>query len=307
MLMTETEEEKQQTFRERIPELDGLRVLMIFVVSAYHIWQQSWWTPQIFGFSPDPYLRSGYIWVDGTILLSAFLLFLPYVRRKQAGAALPAQADFYKRRARRILPAYYFLILLVFFGICLPWKLYYSPQYMVKDLATHLTFIFPFFRDTYTDTPLGAAAWTLAIEVQFYLIFPLLAKAALKHPGRTLVSMVLVSWGFRLWCLWSLSRYTMVVNQMVSFLDVYALGMAMALLYPRLKELPNRGKAGIVTGIAALAVFILSFWGLLSMLRIQAASGTYTAQQGWAGLLAQWLRSPAPEDNYAVIQRNQMV
>ena len=31
----------------RIPELDGLRVLMIFVVSWYHIWQQSWLTQAI--------------------------------------------------------------------------------------------------------------------------------------------------------------------------------------------------------------------------------------------------------------------
>ena len=30
-----------------IPELDGLRVLMIFLVSWYHIWQQSWLTPVI--------------------------------------------------------------------------------------------------------------------------------------------------------------------------------------------------------------------------------------------------------------------
>ena len=31
----------------RIPELDGLRVLMIFIVSWFHIWQQSWLEPRI--------------------------------------------------------------------------------------------------------------------------------------------------------------------------------------------------------------------------------------------------------------------
>ena len=45
--------------KKKIPELDGLRVLMIFIVSAYHIWQQSWLTPRIGSFSLDPILRSG--------------------------------------------------------------------------------------------------------------------------------------------------------------------------------------------------------------------------------------------------------
>ena len=29
----------------RIPELNGLRVLLVFIVSWYHFWQQSWLTP----------------------------------------------------------------------------------------------------------------------------------------------------------------------------------------------------------------------------------------------------------------------
>ena len=40
--------------KSRIPELDGLRVLMIAIVSWYHIWQQSWLTPLI---RTDPNLR----------------------------------------------------------------------------------------------------------------------------------------------------------------------------------------------------------------------------------------------------------
>ena len=40
----------------RIPELDGLRVLMIFIVSWYHIWQQSWLTPSV---SIEP---AGFYW-----------------------------------------------------------------------------------------------------------------------------------------------------------------------------------------------------------------------------------------------------
>ena len=58
----------------RIPELNGLRVLLVFIVSWYHFWQQSWLTPSIGRYSLDYLLRAGYMPVDGTILLSGFLL-----------------------------------------------------------------------------------------------------------------------------------------------------------------------------------------------------------------------------------------
>ena len=63
--------------RQRIPELDGLRVLMIFIVSWCNIGQQGWLSPVIGSVNLDYLVRSGYVWVDGTVLLSSFLLFLP--------------------------------------------------------------------------------------------------------------------------------------------------------------------------------------------------------------------------------------
>ena len=177
--------------KARIPELDGLRVLMIFIVSWYHIWQQSWLRPYIGNYSLDYLVRSGYVWVDGTILLSCFLLFLPWARAMADKTPAPETKDFYYRRFRRIVPGYYFITLVTFFAVALPWNLYSSPQYLVKDLATHLTFTFTFFYDTYVATPLGAAGWTLAILVQGYLLFPLIARGIMKKPAVT-VSVMLV-------------------------------------------------------------------------------------------------------------------
>lgn len=264
----------------RIPELDGFRVLLVFIVSWYHIWQQSWWTPRVGSVSLDFLVRSGYMPVDGTILLSGFLLFLPYARHMLLGEPYPDWRGFYRRRAARILPSYYFFLAAVFFLIALPWGLYATPQYLVKDVFTHLTFTFTFSAETYMGTPLGAACWTLAIEAQAYLLFPLLARAAVKRPAVTFPLMILGAWGFRGYCVWALKDYAMVVNQLPSFLDVYALGMLGSLAYVKLTAhaAPKGGRAALRQALATLAL-ALCLAGVVALLKAQAASGGQAAIQ----------------------------
>ena len=270
--------------RQRIPELDGLRTLMIFIVSWYHIWQQSWLRPMIGSYSLDYLVRSGYVWVDGTVLLSSFLLFLPYAEAMRRKLPAPDTRAFYYRRVRRILPGYYFILLATLFIVALPWKLYDSPQYLVKDVATHLTFTFPFFADTYISTPLGAASWTLAIEVQAYALFPLIARAVMKKPVLTTGVLCAVCFGFRAWCLWALPDFSMVVNQLINFLDVYVIGILAAFAYIRLKEkreqLTEDNRTGnYIWQILATFVFAAALFGLLRMLRFQAGSADYVTIQ----------------------------
>ena len=289
----------------RIPELDGLRVLMIFIVSWFHIWQQSWLEPsfEIGGvwFSLDHIARSGYVWVDATLLLSAFLMALPLARKQAAGAADPLEGfsarEFYLRKARRILPGYGFILLVVFFGICLPWNLYYgNGPYIVKDLFTHFTLIFPFWRDTYIYTPLGAASWTLAVVALGYLLFPLTARSLQKHPARVLCAMAGSAFAFRAWCLWGLTDYAMVVNTFVNFLDVYALGFVAAMIYARLENkcgqhcqssgetsvdiISLSRKHVILWQIFATIVFFGCLFGVFELQRIQAYSSFHTELQG---------------------------
>ena len=290
-----TEKRKAPTGgKSRIPELDGLRVLMIFVVSWYHIWQQSWLTPEIripalgVRWSLDWLLRSGYVWVDGTVLLSAFLLYLPLARRNRDPSI--NLGDFLFRKAKRILPGFWFLVLVFFFGMCLPWGLYNgNGPYMVKDLFTHLTLIFPFWRDTYIYTPMGAAPWTLSIVAQGYLLFPLLAKGMKKHPAVTLLGLTGAAFAFRAWCLWGMTDYSMVVNCLVNFLDVYAVGFLCALVYVRLegrlREKTEKPAGGdrlrrFLRAAAAAAVFFGCLTGVCELLKVQA-SRTQAQLQAW--------------------------
>jgi peptidoglycan/LPS O-acetylase OafA/YrhL len=265
--------------RSRIPELDGFRVLLVFIVSWYHIWQQSWWTPRIGNVSLDFLVRSGYMPVDGTILLSGFLLFLPYARHMLNGEPYPSWKDFYRRRIARIVPAYYAFLLLMLLAVALPWNLYPSQSFLLRDILSHLTFTFTFRVDTYMSTPLGVACWTLAIEMQAYLLFPLIARWAVKKPSVTFPVMILLSWGWRYACIQLLSDYAMVVNQLPSFIDVYALGMMAALVYVKLSKISLKGWKSLLFQLVATIVLALCLWGTYLLVKTQASSANYAAIQ----------------------------
>lgn len=263
-----------------IPELNGLRVLLVFIVSWYHIWQQSWWTPHVGRYSLDFLVRAGYVPVDGTILLSGFLLFLPHARSMLLGEKIPDTREFYQKRIMRIVPSYFFVTLLMLFAVAIPFDLYYgNTANLWKDVLMHLTFTQTFDFQTYIATPIGVASWTVAIEMQAYLIFPLLAKGARKNPLGTFASMAAAALLFRSWVVWSMKDYNMVVNQLINFLDVYAMGMAASLLYVKLTTLyPEDRKRFLWQSIATAAV-IVSIWGLTELLRDQAGSSGQAAIQ----------------------------
>ncbi len=271
-----------------IPELNGLRVLLVFIVSWYHIWQQSWWTPHIGTYSLDFLVRAGYVPVDGTILLSGFLLFLPHARSMLLGEAVPETRAFYQKRVMRIVPSYVFVTLLMLFAVAIPYNLYTTPAAMWKDVLMHLTFTQTFDFATYIATPIGVASWTVAIEMQAYLIFPLLARWARKNPLGTFASMAAAALLFRSYVVWAMKDYNMVVNQLINFLDVYAMGMAAALLYVKLTTLYPEGRKRFLWQAAATAAVALALFGLSELLRDQAgSSGQIEIQSG------QMIRRPA--------------
>ena len=256
-----------------IPELNGLRVLLVFIVSWYHIWQQSWWTPHVGKHSLDFLVRAGYVPVDGTILLSGFLLFLPHARAMLLGEKVPDAREFYQKRIMRIVPSYVFVTLLMLFAVAIPYGLYHTPAAMWKDVLMHLTFTQTFDFSAYIATPIGVASWTVAIEMQAYLIFPLIARWARKNPLGTLSTMAAAALLFRSFVVFWMKDYNMVVNQLINFLDVYAMGMGAAILYVKLTTLyPAEDRRRFVWQFAATIAIVLAFLGLKELLQDQAGS-----------------------------------
>ena len=253
----------EKTEKRYMAAPDVLRVFCVFIVAWYHIWQQSWLDPSIrvgkVYINLWDVISDGYMMVDVMLVLSGFLLALPCARRQMAGLPEPEPEDFYRRRFWRLGPSYLLAVVSVFLFYALPEGLYANPAAAVKDLWTHLTFTHTFFFETYIATPSLVVLWTLAIEVQFYLIWPMLARYYRRRPGAVCAVMVIVACSYRVW-VYPQPDTNMLVNQLPSMLDLYACGLSEAWVLAKLERSDKPGPAlrrflaplGMAAGLGAL-------------------------------------------------------
>jgi peptidoglycan/LPS O-acetylase OafA/YrhL len=243
---------------ERIDVFDGLRGLAIFLVLIFHVWQLSWQDFGKFtlGLIPWWLTKVGFIGVEIFFVISGFCIAYPFAR----GHA-PTWKEFYWRRAIKIVPSYLFAIavMAIFFDNGTVWG---RPW---LHLLTHFTFTHNWLFETYYST-LGPA-WSLAVEVQFYALFPLLLLFFRRSPYLTACAMMTAAALWRLWA-WRASEgdsssYTMRINQLPGCLDLFACGMLAAFLSVALtkRPLPWLRRAGMGASIAALAALLFLFRG----------------------------------------------
>ena len=248
--------------------LDGVRVLLSFIVGWYHIWQQSWLMPigmvGPFYVNIDYIPRSGYSAVDGLIFLSGLLMFLPYAGTKRS----PKPLEYYRRRLLRIVPAYFLAVLVSFFVEALPSGRYSTAWEAVRDLLAHFTFTHNLFPFSYTGSPINGVLWTLAVEMQAYLLFPWLCRAYQKRPALTGAALLAVAFGYRYYVA-GFEDTSLLINQLPAFLDIYLLGFisagAIAALRERLQGEKNGEKLFFTVAL------ILAMWGYLTLMQGQAA------------------------------------
>ena len=249
-----------QRSKNYLAAADVLRVVSISLVGWYHIWQQSWLNPSFdigrIHVNMFQFVRNGYMLVDVMLILSGFLVALPYARARLTGARRPTAKEFYWKRFLRIYPSYLFSVVAVLFLWALPQDLYFSPGAALKDVFTHLTFTHNLFPDTYLGTPLLIVLWTMAVEVQFYVIFPLIAKVYEREPGFTCFFLTAAAVCSRLYVS-RLPDTNIWVNQLPCMLDLYACGMAAAWFYTKLslRELSEKTRWALaVCAVLALGV-----------------------------------------------------
>ena len=163
---------------EHKPEIDGLRAIAVGAVVVYHA---------VPGAMPG-----GFVGVDVFFVLSGYLITALLAREWAANGRIDFTA-FYARRARRLLPALVAMLLVVMLLLAGPLGRHES---LVDEAATSslhaLAFVANFHFQATTGGYFDAGAearpmlhlWSLAVEEQFYLVYPLLLVALLRlAPG----------------------------------------------------------------------------------------------------------------------------
>ena len=145
-------------------------------------------------------LRIGYLGVQAFFVLSGFLLTPILLDMKSSLGTKDFFFHFYGRRALRIFPLYYFYLtlvaLLAYYVISQPG---YSPVAVIDRFLAQLpwsaTYTYNFFHASrfHQDTPLVSHFWSLAVEEQFYLVWPLAIFCVPQKHFKTFLIVVSVS------------------------------------------------------------------------------------------------------------------
>ena len=161
--------------------LDGLRLVAVLAVMAFH-----------FGL---PHAAAGFLGVDVFFVLSGYLITSLLLTQLEGGHV--KVLDFWARRMRRLIPA-----LLVLIGVVVAWGAVMAPSFSRDGLRSDVTatlfyvanwhFISTstYFANDGVASPLQHM-WSLAVEEQFYLVWPLLLLGTgliVRQPRRRLIA-----------------------------------------------------------------------------------------------------------------------
>jgi peptidoglycan/LPS O-acetylase OafA/YrhL len=257
--------------RDGTAVVDGLRGLAILLVFGYHTWLFSWYTP------PPPFdvfARTGYFGVELFFLISGFCLFYPYARHRLEAKRDQTLGAFVYRRFIKIVPSY-LVALAVTFAIAFPTI---QRSVALTSLGQHVFFVENFFND-----PVGSSnsvLWSLGIEVQFYLIFPLLVASFAKRPLVAALVLAAGALGYRYYFGACCLTNELVMRQLPAFLDLFAFGMLAAYAFVWLRR-----RWSNIDGVAAARVSVFCTaaaiaFALISFELLAAANGVQYTDEG---------------------------
>jgi peptidoglycan/LPS O-acetylase OafA/YrhL len=231
----------------RFPEIDSIRAIAVLIVLLYHVAAVTGAlaTP----FTGDFLAVAGADAISLLFLTSGFLLYRPFVRARAAGRPLPSRRRYLRRRMLRILPAYWFAltVLAIYPGIRGPFTGDWWRYYFFLQLYSH--------RTLNIGIPV---AWTLSVEMSFYLILPIWA---------TLIRRVRIGSGDGAWFR----------GEMVALALLATLGIVIQVLASRLT----------VSQLVADSVLGNCTWIALGM--GLAATSAYTTQRRSEPAFLRWL------------------
>jgi peptidoglycan/LPS O-acetylase OafA/YrhL len=241
----------------RLDVLDGLRGIAVLLVLWFHVWEISW----IPGLGA-PYLfiaATGYVGVHMFFFLSGFVIAYPFIRAAASGTPPPTWGHFAWRRLLKIVPSYALSIVVAFaIGYAATQS---SGEPVWSDVVKHLLFVHTWWLPTYGS--INGVLWTLAVEVEFYVVFPLVWWCFRRQPWVTAAALVGIAFAWRHYfysCCFS-SSFLYMEQNLPGFLDIFAIGMISAHVYVHygtaIARTVQRRYAATIVGIGGLGLLAL--------------------------------------------------
>lgn len=247
---------------QRLDFVDGLRAVAVLLVVVSHAWTP----PHAFiliwahnrmvaasGTSLDTAVSRGYQGVSLFLVLSGFCLAYPALRRRAAGEQQWFSAStFFARRCLRILPPYYAALALSVAAVLVwrhtgraPLPAFGTLDLTPGNLLTHLFLIHNFSPYVYS---INSPFWSLALEWQWYWVFPLVLALSARFPRVTPMCLLVIA---ALWQGW-LHDIPALMSWLPGRIFEFSAGVAVAQCFVR-KTLPH---PAVSVCAAVAAVFL---------------------------------------------------
>lgn len=171
-----------------LPELESLRGWAILLVFLFHADGIVTGNSRI-GTVVSPalaFITAGHTGVTLFFVLSAFLLARPFLEEGRGGRHVERRS-FFRRRVLRIMPLYATAVVVAI-------GLSYDNPGAVTDGLWALFFLNSFTGSVTSLIPYSAVWWSLATEIQFYFVLPLLGLSLRTRTGRIIGVAVLLAW-----------------------------------------------------------------------------------------------------------------
>jgi peptidoglycan/LPS O-acetylase OafA/YrhL len=158
-----------------IASIDGLRAIAVTAVVLYHL-----------GIS---WIPGGFLGVDLFFVISGYVITRLILDSINQSSALDLRA-FYAARLRRIYPAFIFMVIctIIFIGVWAPEAIKRFLSDLPYALTGSINWLLVARHQDYFEAigrpPLLQHTWSLAVELQFYLIWPIILLTVLKYFGK---------------------------------------------------------------------------------------------------------------------------
>ncbi|MEX6379273.1 acetyltransferase [Staphylococcus saprophyticus] len=255
--MNRNSNNRNQTNRHTryMPGLDGLRAIAVIGIIIYHLNKQ--------------WLSGGFLGVDTFFVISGYLITSLLLFEYESTGIINLK-QFWLRRIKRLIPAVLVLVVTVTLA-----TLIFKPEQIISIKHDAFAAIFYVSNWWYIATDVNyfeqfafmplKHLWSLAIEEQFYIVFPIVLIALLlkikKYRNVTLIFWIisLISLLLMVWIPQPHMQHSRVYFGTDTRLQTMLLGVILAFIWPpfKLKQNPNPSLRFIIDSIGAIGILIL--------------------------------------------------